>query len=410
MATATARRAVSPSISSRRRRPEPAPYTESVSESGLPHGSSPNSGAIVDSIQVSFTAGTDNANVALNASALTTAIPGLTWQVVNGVVEGFQNNTEVVSFAITAGATIQAGQTANATVTETLLATIEGDTGGGAGDLGTLNVVASDVNNPSISVVDQVSVGVVDDAPKANAFTASDTSGQTVTSTATTSLFGGVELECGQDGRRRSLRRQCRGCRGGQPSERCGDDRRRHADRRELRHADAEPGRILQLYGQCGHDRPHRREDGHVYLYDQRRRRLDGDLDADVHVNEVHPTANTATGTVFESGLPNGSNPNPAAITQSGTLSFNESGDTVTVTSVNGQNVTQSTTTNTTITGAHGTLTINEAGVYSYTLTSPESNNPAPDTFTYTVTDSHGNTNTSTLTFAITDDKPVAGR
>ncbi|MEI9915705.1 MAG: Ig-like domain-containing protein [Methylovirgula sp.] len=75
------------------------------------------------------------------------------------------------------------------------------------------------------------------------------------------------------------------------------------------------------------------------------------------------------------------------------------------VTGVNGQNVTQSTA-NTTIFGAHGTLTINENGVYSYTLTSPETGNSAPDRFTYVVTDSHGNTSTSTLSFAIVDDVP----
>src|SRR5260370_36675262 len=43
-------------------------------------------------------------------------------------------------------------------------------------------------------------------------------------------------------------------------------------------------------------------------------------------------------------------------------------------------------------------------GDYSYTLTSPETNNPTPDTFTYTATDTHGNTTTNTLSFTIVDD------
>ncbi len=144
-------------------------YAESVSESGLPTGSSPNGGVIVDTVQVSYTAGTDNAHVTLDASGLTTAFPGfqgLTWVVEsNGVVEGFQGSTEVVSFAITSDATINAGQPSTVTVTETLLAAIDGDNGGTASDLGTLSVIASDVNNSAISATDQVSVGVIDDTP-----------------------------------------------------------------------------------------------------------------------------------------------------------------------------------------------------------------------------------------------------
>ncbi len=55
-----------------------------------------------------------------------------------------------------------------------------------------------------------------------------------------------------------------------------------------------------------------------------------------INVSEVQPTVNAATGTVFESGLSNGSNPNPAVITQTGTLNFSESNDTVTLTTVAG--------------------------------------------------------------------------
>ncbi len=87
-----------------------------------------------------------------------------------------------------------------------------------------------------------------------------------------------------------------------------------------------------------------------------------------INVNEVQPTVAAATGTVFEAGLPNGSHVG-TTITQAGTLSFSESGDTVTLTSVNGQSVVQNGN-STTINGAHGTLSINENGTYTYTLTS----------------------------------------
>ncbi|MGT2466663.1 Ig-like domain-containing protein [Mesorhizobium atlanticum] len=58
--------------------------------------------------------------------------------------------------------------------------------------------------------------------------------------------------------------------------------------------------------------------------------------------------------------------------------------------------------------GTYGYLTIDSAGHYTYTLTTPEGNVPAgdngtniqsgTDAFTYTVQDAFGNTNTSTIT------------
>src|SRR6266478_6630827 len=126
-----------------------------------------------------------------------------------------------------------------------------------------------------------------------------------------------------------------------------------------------------------------------------------------IDVAAAHLTTSAATGTVYEAGLPLvGSQVAPTTITQAGTLILSESGDTVTVASVNGTTV--ATSGNTNITGAHGTLTIDEHGNYSYTLTSPDTNNPAPDTFTYTATDTHGNTTTNKLSFTIVDDAPVA--
>ncbi|MGT2466659.1 DUF5801 repeats-in-toxin domain-containing protein [Mesorhizobium atlanticum] len=66
--------------------------------------------------------------------------------------------------------------------------------------------------------------------------------------------------------------------------------------------------------------------------------------------------------------------------------------------------------------GTYGYLTIDSAGHYTYTLTTPEGNVPAgdngtniqsgTDAFTYTVQDAFGNTNTSTITISIKDDVP----
>ncbi len=67
--------------------------------------------------------------------------------------------------------------------------------------------------------------------------------------------------------------------------------------------------------------------------------------------------------------------------------------------------------------GAHGTLTFNADGTYSYTLTTPvdgatldngvtTENNV--ETFNYQVTDANGNTTTSTITIDVTDDVPTA--
>ncbi|MDX8548457.1 VCBS domain-containing protein, partial [Mesorhizobium sp. VK25A] len=68
------------------------------------------------------------------------------------------------------------------------------------------------------------------------------------------------------------------------------------------------------------------------------------------------------------------------------------------------------------IQGTYGYLTIDSAGHYTYTLTTPEANVPAgnngtniqsgTDAFTYTVQDAFGNTNTSTITISIKDDVP----
>ena len=67
--------------------------------------------------------------------------------------------------------------------------------------------------------------------------------------------------------------------------------------------------------------------------------------------------------------------------------------------------------------GAHGTLTFNPDGTYSYTLTTPvdgaTANNGITtennvETFTYQLTDANGNTTTSTITIDVTDDVPTA--
>src|SRR5579863_1527374 len=166
-----------------------ASSSESVSESALAQGTAPNASALSASTTVAFTAGLDDLHVTLNSSALTTAIPGLTWTTsANGQeIEGYQNGVEVVKFDITAGSTSGAGGPGTVTVVETLLAPITGE-GTGTPDLGTLNVVATDTVNPA-TVTDAVTVNVVDDHPVANADTASVADGSTVSVTAANGLF-----------------------------------------------------------------------------------------------------------------------------------------------------------------------------------------------------------------------------
>ncbi|WP_164889555.1 Ig-like domain-containing protein, partial [Mesorhizobium sp. M7A.F.Ca.CA.002.03.2.1] len=111
--------------------------------------------------------------------------------------------------------------------------------------------------------------------------------------------------------------------------------------------------------------------------------------------------------TVNEAALPIGSNPSSTAETIAGTVADNVSGGTGPYTYALVSNAI----------GAHGTLTFNANGTYSYTLTSPvdgaDANNGTNtvnnvETFTYQATDANGNTITNTITIDVTDDVPTA--
>ncbi|WP_164752002.1 VCBS domain-containing protein, partial [Mesorhizobium sp. Primo-B] len=111
--------------------------------------------------------------------------------------------------------------------------------------------------------------------------------------------------------------------------------------------------------------------------------------------------------TVNEAALPIGSNPSSTAETIAGTVVDNVSGGTGPYTYALVSNAI----------GAHGTLTFNANGTYSYTLTSPvdgaDANNGTNtvnnvETFTYQATDANGNTITNTITIDVTDDVPTA--
>ncbi|MEI9915706.1 MAG: hypothetical protein WDN29_07760 [Methylovirgula sp.] len=150
------------------------PFALNVSESALPSGSNPNpgdqNGTVTNTFQVSFTAGTDDAHVTLQSISLSGAISGLSETVVSGTeIDVYQQlggaEVEIATLVLSGTTTIGAGTAGAVTVTETLLAPIDGNNGGGAGDLGTLNVIASDANNSAINATDQVSVGVIDDTP-----------------------------------------------------------------------------------------------------------------------------------------------------------------------------------------------------------------------------------------------------
>ncbi|WP_374243253.1 VCBS domain-containing protein [Zoogloea sp.] len=91
-------------------------------------------------------------------------------------------------------------------------------------------------------------------------------------------------------------------------------------------------------------------------------------------------------------------------------------GDTLTVTRIGTGTGTPTTAvgaTGTTLTGAHGTLTIRPDGSYTYAATdnSLQAGQHATDTFSYTVSDGQGGSATTTLTIDITgtDDVPVIG-
>ena len=88
-----------------------------------------------------------------------------------------------------------------------------------------------------------------------------------------------------------------------------------------------------------------------------------------------------------------------------------DAGDTLSVTKVNGGSIANP------ITGAHGTLTINANGTYSYQVNNADPavvglglNQTITDTFTYAVSDGHGGTASATLTITIfgTNDGPTA--
>ncbi|OYU61409.1 MAG: hypothetical protein CFE30_15335 [Bradyrhizobium sp. PARBB1] len=171
----------------------------SVNESALaPNGSGAHLTPDGATTQVSFTAGADDLHVTLNASALTTLLagfPNLVWTTAAGGQEivGTQNGVTVVKFDITAGATIAAGTTGQVTVTETLVAAIQGE-GSKSPDLGTLNVVATDTLNGG-SVTDHITANVVDDKP---IWTSADHG--VIANVAGISVTGGLQFVTGADG------------------------------------------------------------------------------------------------------------------------------------------------------------------------------------------------------------------
>ncbi|MDX8482529.1 tandem-95 repeat protein, partial [Mesorhizobium sp. VK24D] len=118
-------------------------------------------------------------------------------------------------------------------------------------------------------------------------------------------------------------------------------------------------------------------------------------------------------------GSVTGSNPSSTAETTTGTLTFSDPDGPVTVTGVaagNSGGADVSGNVSTTIAGTYGLLTVDAAGHYTYTLTTPYTTNPVAnngaevepgkDVFTFTVTDGLGNTSTSTISIDIKDDVP----
>ncbi|RUV23372.1 Ig-like domain-containing protein, partial [Mesorhizobium sp. M7A.F.Ca.MR.245.00.0.0] len=136
----------------------------------------------------------------------------------------------------------------------------------------------------------------------------------------------------------------------------------------------------------------------------------DGDLSTTtltINLSDSGLAASNDDLTVNEAALPIGSNPPSTAETIAGTVVDNVSGGTGPYTYALVSNAI----------GAHGTLTFNANGTYSYTLTSPVDGADANDstntvnnveTFTYQATDANGNTITNTITIDVIDDVPTA--
>jgi VCBS repeat-containing protein len=136
----------------------------------------------------------------------------------------------------------------------------------------------------------------------------------------------------------------------------------------------------------------------------------DGDGDTStttlkISVADVNLTTGGATGTVDEAALAViGSNPSLTTETTGGTLAGSSGAGGLSYALVGSG------------TGAHGTISISSAGVWSYTLTSPFTNSPAAndgtaidgtETFTYKVTDANGNFTTNTIVISVKDDVPT---
>ena len=242
-------------------------------------------------------------------------------------------------------------------------------------------------------------VDIIDDVPTANADTNSVTEGAIVGNVLTD---GDDERFGGADGRRGRLRA------GGVSVSRRAATRRCRCPVsawhcRQLRRADAERGRHLQLRRQsergsaCGRD-------GHVRVHDHGRRRRPVDDDADDHPSTTSVWRRPTTG--GERGCA-GDGQQPGE--------HGGDGDRHPTTSLAAPVRTPSRWR--TGAGTHGTLTFNADGSYSYTLTSTvdgaTSNNGITtennvETFTYQVTDANGNTTTNTITIDVTDDVPTA--
>ena len=136
----------------------------------------------------------------------------------------------------------------------------------------------------------------------------------------------------------------------------------------------------------------------------------DGDGDTstvtlDINVANVSLGADNDTLTVNEAALSDGSTPGSDAETSGGTLAVAGAVSYAFASGTDGA-------------GAHGTLTLNPNGTYSYTLNTPVDGATADngantvngvETFHYTATDANGNTVDGTITVNVIDDVPTFG-
>ncbi|WFM73010.1 retention module-containing protein [Halomonas sp. CKK8] len=355
---------------------------QTVAEANLPAGSSPEASALTQSGTFSFTALDELGSLSVGGQSLSLAdLQGLSASTPLTLTSDHGTLTLTGFSGGAAGGTLSYSYTLDSTVDNDSVADA---TDGGYLDSFAVSVVDADGSSASASLT----VDIIDDVPSATNDTGSVQSGGTLTVTAAAGLLANDTL--GADG----------------------------ATVTAVDDSTAQGELTWNPDGSYSYTAIPDASYSDVFTYTI----TDGDGDTTsatltIDVTDGSPTAPTVDVTVNEGALDltqdgddlaagsvTGSNPTSTAETISGTLGATDpNGDALTYTAG-------------TFSGSYGTLTIDAAGNYTYTLTAPVDGPTADDgtntidnaeSFGYTVTDANGNSSTGTLTVDIIDDVPI---